>query len=137
MGRSDPSPCPFARISNLILPIPPAVEDAADLHDVVDHNIEYSEVVHRDPIIRVLALPAAVIRLERLREGEPFMDRLFHRVKQALRGDGIAKPARDIIHDLVQVVLKQREDAQLIVLFAHGCDLSRGRRPRPPYSAHL
>ena len=41
---------------NFMLPVPPAVENAAHFHYILNDNIENGKITHLNPVIRIPAL---------------------------------------------------------------------------------
>lgn len=61
-----------ALILKLFFPIPSAIQNPSNFHNVSNHHIENGEVPHLDAIIWVLTFSCRVKRLEGFRTGKPF-----------------------------------------------------------------
>ena len=61
-----------------------------------------------------------MIRLKCFRTGKTLADRCFYGSNKVLRRNGILKANAEIVHDLIEIILKERQNAQLIVLSVHG-----------------
>lgn len=112
--------------SNHIPEILAAVEDTPDLHRIADHYIEDGEVPDLDAVVGILPLFYGSVRLERLRAVQALPYGGFNVIHQALGGRGVLELERDIVYDLVQVLLEEGEDTQLITLSFHGYAPSHG-----------
>lgn len=58
--------------------IPAAIRDPPHFHDIADHRIADSEVLHGNPAIWIPALFGRMTRLKRLRTVQPLIYGLFH-----------------------------------------------------------
>ena len=111
---------PRRAASNQIFQIAPAVNHAAHFHGIADHHVKDGEILDLDAVIGAFALTAGAVRFKGFRTVQPILNGPFHLVHQVFRSQGIPQTIGDIIHDLIQVILKQGENIQLIAPSVHG-----------------
>lgn len=106
-------------LSKLPTHISAAIDDTAHFHRVSNHHIEDRVVFHLNAVIRISALSSRMIRLKCFRTGKTLANRCFYGSNKILRRNGVLKANAEIVHDLIEIILKERQNAQLIVLSVH------------------
>lgn len=106
--------------SNLLCQVTAAVNDTPHFHDIPNHYIENRIAFHLDAVIGVPPFLHRMVWRERFCEGQPLLDRLLDRIYERLRRDRISQTVDHVVYDLVEIILKQRQDLQSILLSVHG-----------------
>lgn len=60
-----------------------------------------------------------MVRLKPLCAGKTLLDRGFYRIDKILRRNRILKLDINIVYDFIEVIFKERQDTQLIMLSVH------------------
>lgn len=110
---------PPANDLQFFFPVAASIENSTNFHRIPDYDIENGVVLYRNLIICVFSVMGRLKFLEAFGEGQSLPDRLFHCINKAECSDIILEDICEIVHDLVQIFLKQRKKAKFILL-SHG-----------------
>ncbi len=100
---SSPWLCPASHFAK----VPAAVQDSPNLHDIANDYIEDREIPRLNAVVGVLPLFGGAVGFKGLRAMQSLLYRELNGVHQIFSGNGVLKLERDVVHDLVQVLLLQ------------------------------
>ena len=117
-----------------LLQIAPAINQPADFHHVVNHDIKNDIVLYVNSIIGIFTFSAGRIGFKGFGTMQPFPYGILHAVGQVFCRLWIFQFKSDIIDCPIEIVIKKRQETQFIMFFFHECAPSPAEKLLPLYS---